>query len=79
VVRGRIAQAEELRLVQGGLGYLTSWAALTNHRELDGALEAIRPVLARYLESKDSTFRDEVKRKQDRRLEVSAPGEEPAA
>jgi len=79
VVRGRIAQAEELRLVQGGLGYLTSWAALRNHRELDGALEAIRPVLARYLESKESTFRDVVKRKQARRLEVSGPGEESAA
>ncbi len=41
------------------------------HTELDGTLEAIRPVLTRYLESKGSTFRDEVKRKQERRLEVS--------
>lgn len=79
VVRGRLAQAEELRLVQGALGYLTSWAALANARELDAAMEAIRPILVRYLESKGSTFRDEVKRKRDRRLEVSAPGEESAA
>jgi hypothetical protein len=79
VVRGRLAQAEELRLVQGALGYLTSWAALANGRELDATLEAIRPILTRYLESKGSTFRDEVKRKRDRRLEVSVPGQESAA
>jgi hypothetical protein len=79
LVRGRLAQAEELRLVQGGLGYLTSWAALRNHHEIDSTLEAIRPILVRYLESRGSTFRDEVKRKRDRRLEVSDPGEESAA
>ncbi len=80
LVRRRLVEAAELRLIQGGLGYLTSWAALGGHTELDGALEAIRPVLARYLESKSSTFRDEVKRKQQRRLEVSeGPAGEPAA
>jgi len=80
VVRRRLAEAEELRLVQGGLGYLTSWAALRGHGELDGTLEAIRPVLTRYLESRDTTFRDEVRRKRERRLDVSErPAEESAA
>ncbi len=79
LVRRRLAEAAELRLIQGGLGYLTSWAALGGHTELEVALEAIRPVLTRYMESKGSTFRDEVKRKQDRRLVVSEPGTESAA
>jgi hypothetical protein len=80
VVRRRLGEAEELRLVQGAMGYLTSWAALYDHRELPDALEAIRPVLVRYLEATSRTFRDEVQRKRARRLEVSdAPAQEPAA
>ena len=73
VVRRRLQEAEEQRLIQGGLGYLTSWAALRGHRELDATMEAIKPILVRYLESRESTFRDEVKRKIDRRLDVSQP------
>jgi hypothetical protein len=80
VIRQRLQDAEEEQLIQGAQGYISSWAALCGHGELDKALEAIRPILVRYLERKGSTFRDEVKRKRDRRLEVSeGPAEEGAA
>jgi hypothetical protein len=72
LVQRRLAEADEVRLVQGGLGYLTSWAALRGHQELGDTLEAIKPILVRYLESRGSTFRDEVLRKRERRLEVSS-------
>jgi hypothetical protein len=80
VVRQRLREAEEERLIQGGLGYLTSWAALRGQRELNDTLETIRPILTRYLERRGSTFRDEVRRKLERRQDVSQrPAEEPAA
>lgn len=79
VVRRRLADAEEARLIQGSLGYLTSWSALRGHRELGHALEVIRPALERYMASRGTTFAAEVRRKQARRLEVTDGPAEVAA
>jgi hypothetical protein len=79
VVRQRTNEAEEMRLVQGLQGYLSSLAALHSQDELDDAWGVIRPLVVRYFESKGVAFRDEVRRKRERRLEVSGPAQEPAA
>lgn len=79
VVRSRIADASEERLLIGTAGYLTSWAAI--HPEwhgLHGALEQVGPILARYLESKGRTWEADVVRKRAQRLDVTGWTENPA-
>ena len=72
VVRQKLLQATEERLVQGLQGYLTSWAALGRGEHLPSALEAVRPVLQLYLESRGRTFAGEVQRKRSRLMSVTA-------
>ncbi len=72
VVRRRLLQATEERLVQGLQGYLSSWAALRDGRHLDRTLEAVRPILERYLASRGRSFAGEVRRKRARLMSVTA-------
>ncbi len=72
VVRQRLVQAREERVVQGLQGYLTSWAALREHEQLDRTMEAVGPILERYLASRGRTFQSEVRRKRARLLSISA-------
>lgn len=73
VVRGRIWDADEARLLVGAAGYLTTWASM--HPEwpgLGGTLEHIRPILARYFESRGTGWAAEVARKRSLRMDVSS-------
>ena len=72
VVRRRLLQATEERIVQGLQGHVTSWAALRGRRHLHGTLEAVRPILERYLASRGRTFTGEVERKRARLMSVTA-------
>jgi hypothetical protein len=72
VVRRRLVQATEERIVQGLQGYLTSWAALRGTRLLGVTLEAARPVVERYMASRGRTFEAEVRRKHARLMSVTA-------
>jgi hypothetical protein len=71
VVRRRLFQATEERIVQGLQGYLTSWAALRDGRHLHRTLEAAGPILERYLTSRGRTFAGEVQRKRARFMYVT--------
>jgi len=72
IVRRRLVQAREERVIQGLQSYLTSWAALRDHGELEGTMEAVGPILARYLASRGRSFQSEVRRKRARLLSVTA-------
>ena len=73
VVRRRLVEATEARIVSGLQGYLTSWAALRESRELVPTLEAVGPILDRYLAQRGRTFEAEVRRKRARLMSVTAP------
>jgi hypothetical protein len=72
VVRKRVQQASELRLLQGLQGYATSLAALRDHLTRDEALEDIGRLVDGYLSSRGRRFESEVRRKQDRQMAVTA-------
>lgn len=72
VVRRRLVQAAEARVVQGLQGYLSSWAALRDRHELRATMEAAAPIVERYLASRGRTFAAEVRRKQARLMSVTA-------
>ena len=74
VVRRRIEDATELRLVQGIQGYATSLAAVRGHRNHEDAMADIGRLVDAYLAAKGLRFDAEVRRKLDRRLQVSLPG-----
>jgi hypothetical protein len=80
VVRRRIAEATEARIVSDLQGYVTSWAALRESYGLRPTMEAVGPILARYLAQRGRTFEAEVRRKRARLLSVTAlfDGEEAA-
>jgi hypothetical protein len=79
VVRQRIAEAAEGRIVSGLQGYVTSWAALRESYGLHSTMEAVRPILDRYLAERGRTFEAEMRRKRARLLSVTAfDGEEAA-
>ena len=59
-------------MIRGLQGYLTSWAALWDLQALDGTMEAVAPILERYLASRGRTFQGEVRRKRARLLSVTA-------
>jgi hypothetical protein len=65
-VRRRIREHDELVLVRGSAGYLTSLAALHGHPSLDWALARLRQQVPLYLRGQDKDFADVVmeKRKQ---------------
>jgi hypothetical protein len=73
VVRRRIAEAAEARIVSGLQGYVTSWAALRKCYGLRPTMEAVGPILDRYLAQRGRTFAAEVRRKRARLLSVTAP------
>ena len=72
LVRRRIEQASELKLLQGIQGYATSLAAVRGHDRRDQALTDIGTAIVSYFGSKDLTFEDEVSRKRERRLSVTS-------
>ncbi len=72
VVRRRLVEAAEARIVSGLQGYLTSWAALRESHGLRPTLEAVGPILDRYLAGRGRTFEAEVRRKRARLLSVTA-------
>jgi hypothetical protein len=72
VVRRRLEEADELRLVQGLQGYVSSLAARRNRVDLEDALEDFGTVMRRYLDQRGREFTAEVKRKQARQLGVTA-------
>jgi hypothetical protein len=80
VVRRRLIQATEERIIQGLQGYLTSWAALRGTQHLAITLTSLSPVIDRYLASRGRTFESDVRRKRVRRMSVTAfLGEESVA
>lgn len=72
VVRRRVEEAEELKLLQGLQGYATSLAARRDRQELGDAMEDFGSLLSGYLASQGRGFTDEVRRKQARQLGVTA-------
>ena len=72
VVRRRIEQASELKLVQGIQGYATSLAAVRGQEQRDDAMKHIGSAIVSYLGSKDLTFENEVIRKRERHLGVTS-------
>jgi hypothetical protein len=72
VVRRRIEQASELRLVQGIQGYATSLAAARGHEGRDEAMKDIGSLIPHYLAERGLVFEDEVSRKRARRLSVTS-------
>jgi hypothetical protein len=73
VVRRRLEEADEYRLLQGFQGYATSLAARRDQSELGEAMEDFGTIVRRYLAAKGREFTQEVKRKQARHLSVAVP------
>jgi hypothetical protein len=71
VVRQRVRQVREERVLRLVLGGLTSLAALRGWELLDEALVGVGPELESYLRVRERTFRSEVRRKQARLLDVT--------
>ena len=72
LVRRRIEQASELKLLQGIQGYATSLAAARGCDRRDQAMTDIGTLIPRYLAEKGLTFEAEVARKRARRLSVTS-------
>ena len=72
VVRRRIEQASELKLLQGIQGYATSLAAARGRSRRDQAMTDIGTLIDRYLASRGLVFEAEVVRKRARRLNVTS-------
>jgi hypothetical protein len=72
VVRRRVRQVREERVLRLVLGGLTSLAALHGWEMLDDALVAVGAELEEYLRRRERTFRAEVRRKRARLLDVTA-------
>ena len=72
VVRRRIEQASELKLVRGIQGYATSLAAVRGQEKPDNAWADIRTLTFRYHADKGLVFEDEVSRKRERHLGVTS-------
>jgi hypothetical protein len=72
LVRRRIEQASELRLLQGIQGYATSLAAARGRNRRDQAMTDIGTLIDRYLASKGLVFEGEVSRKRSRRMSVTS-------
>ncbi len=72
VVRRRIEQASELKLVQGIQGYATSLAAVRGDEGRDAAMKYIGSLIPDYLTERGLTFEAEVARKRARRLNVTS-------
>jgi hypothetical protein len=79
VVRRRLLQANEERLVQGLQGYLSGLAALRGWRELAVAVERAQGLVEDYLRSRERTWASEVQRKAERLMAVTGWMDEEAA
>jgi len=69
LVRERIRQATERRLLSGWVGYTTSLAALGQETEIHAALRRVEPAAVRYLTERDVVFAELVEQKR-RRLAI---------
>lgn len=79
VVRGRVSDAAEERLLSGATGYLSSLAGRHDEWQgLAGTLEHIRPILVRYLESRGRTWEALVAAKRAKRMEITGWADDPA-
>jgi hypothetical protein len=76
VVRRRVRQVREERVLRLVLGGLTSLAALRGWELLDEALTEVGPELETYLRLRERTFRGEVRRKRARLLDVTGYADE---
>src|SRR5262249_17309753 len=72
VVRRRLEEATELKLLQGLQGYATSLAARRDRQQLGDAMEDCGALVSADLASRGRGFTDEVRRKQRRQLGVTA-------
>ena len=72
VVRRRIEQALELKLLQGIQGYATSLAVVRGRDRRGEAMTDIGTLIDRYLAERGLAFKDEVSRKRARRLSVTS-------
>jgi hypothetical protein len=72
VVRRRIEEASELKLLQGIQGYATSLAAVRGRDRREEAMTDIGSLIPRYLAERGLTFESEVSRKRARRLSVTS-------
>jgi hypothetical protein len=72
VVRRRLEEANELKLLQGLQGYATSLAARRDRQQLGEAMDDFGTLVSSYLAARGRRFTDEVKRKQARQLGVTA-------
>jgi hypothetical protein len=70
LVRERVRQADELRLVRGFTGYASSLAALHGDDDLTRALRRTTPLVLAHLSSRGVRFADLVARKRQRHLDV---------
>jgi len=64
LIRRRIREVQEGRLVAGATGYFTSLAAVHDVREMDAALELLEERVADHLDQRGLTFAQAVARKQ---------------
>ena len=76
MVRRRVRQVREERVLRLVLGGLTSPAALRGWELLDEALVEVGPELERYLRVRERTFCGEVRRRQARLLDVTSYSDE---
>jgi hypothetical protein len=72
VVRRRLEEASEARLLQGLQGYATSLAARRDRQQLVEAMEDFGTLVSDYLASRGREFAEEVRRKRARQLGVTA-------
>jgi hypothetical protein len=77
IVRQRIEEASEERVVRGLMGFVTSLAALRGQHEAGEAFADAQPLVLKYLASRDRDFKSEVRRKESRLMSVTAPLHDP--
>jgi hypothetical protein len=73
IVRKRVEEASEERVVRGLMGFVTSLAALRGQDEAHEAFADALPLVLKYLATRDRDFRGEVRRKKSRLMSVTAP------
>lgn len=70
LVRERIRQATERRLLAGWVGYTTSLAALGQETEIHATLRRVEPAAVRYLSERGVVFAELVEQKRQRQLDA---------
>jgi hypothetical protein len=72
LLRRRLVQVREERLLQGLQGSLTSWSALRGFSEVGPAVDVAVPMLELRWAAKGRTFASEVRRKRASQMAVTA-------